>query len=372
MDNNRNIHRIIDAAQKIADDDNDQPGRAAATKNNMPHHPPPSASDDAPSIRPKALENFVGQEQLKKNLSMAILSAKQRAAAMDHLLFFGPPGLGKTTLAQIVAYELGVNFRATAGPVLTRAGDIAAILTALQENDVLFIDEIHRLNPSVEEILYSAMEDFQIDILIGEGPSAKSVRINLKPFTLIAATTRAGLIAKPLRDRFGLSLHLDFYNENELAAIVTRQTNIFNIKLGDQGAQEIAKRSRGTPRVAGRLTRRVRDHGVINNLAVINQDMVIKAMDHLSIDGLGLDDLDRKYLKCLAELYDGGPTGIDNLSAALGNEKDILEEVVEPFLIQKGFVIRTSRGRVLGKEGYDYLKIKPKKQIIIEDQLPLE
>ncbi|MDI9314106.1 MAG: Holliday junction branch migration DNA helicase RuvB [Hydrotalea sp.] len=322
----------------------------------------------AATIRPKLLADFVGQEQLKKNLSMAIQSAKQRGAAMDHLLFFGPPGLGKTTLAQIVANELGVNFRATAGPVLTRAGDIAAILTALQENDVLFIDEIHRLHPSVEEILYSAMEDFQIDILIGEGPSAKSVRINLKPFTLIAATTRAGLIAKPLRDRFGLSLHLDFYNEGDLAKIITRQASIFNITLGANGAAEIAKRSRGTPRVAGRLTRRVRDHGVINKLSVIDQTMVVAAMSNLAIDSLGLDDLDRKYLTCLAEFYSGGPTGIDNLCAALGNERDILEEVVEPFLIQKGFIMRTSRGRVLGKEGYSYLGLKPKNPIVADAQ----
>ncbi|MGI9461467.1 MAG: Holliday junction branch migration DNA helicase RuvB [Alphaproteobacteria bacterium] len=328
--------------------------------------------DSASAIRPKKLDDFVGQAQIKKNLSMTIGSAKKRNAAMDHLLFFGPPGLGKTTLAQIVASELGVNFRATAGPVLTRSGDIAAILTALQENDVLFIDEIHRLQPSVEEILYSAMEDFQIDILIGEGASAKSIRLNLKPFTLIAATTRAGLIAKPLRDRFGLTLHLDFYNDVDLGVIITRQTKFFDFTLGDGGSHEIAKRSRGTPRVAGRLTRRVRDHGVINKLKTIDKNMVINAMENLAIDRLGLDDLDRKYLTCLAELYRGGPTGIDNLSAALGNERDILEEVVEPFLIQKGFVIRSSRGRMLGKEGYDYLGIKPPSSIISNDILPLE
>lgn len=332
------------------------------------------ASDDNPVVRPTLLKEFIGQSQLKKNLSMAIEAAKTRRAALDHLLFFGPPGLGKTTLAQIVATERGVNFRATAGPALTRAGDIAAILTALQENDVFFIDEIHRLNPQVEEILYAAMEDFHIDIVIGEGPAARSVRLPLKPFTLVAATTRAGLMAKPLRDRFGLSLHLDFYNEEELSDIVARQASIFNLQMERQAAVEIARRSRGTPRVAGRLTRRVRDQGIIARATSITPALVTETMRNLAIDPLGLDELDRKYLHCLAELYRGGPTGVDNLAAALGNERDILEEVVEPFLIQKGFIVRTPRGRALGRRGYDYLGLKiPPNHVVPanQEELPL-
>ncbi len=323
--------------------------------------PEKTPDDEQYSLRPTSLSEFIGQSKLKDNLSTAILAAKMRAQPLDHILFYGPPGLGKTTLSQIIAKELGVGFRATSGPVITKTGDLAAILTNLQPRDVLFIDEIHRLNPQIEEILYPAMEDFALDIIIGEGPSARSVRIDLPPFTLVAATTRAGLITTPLRERFGLPLHLDFYTDDELRIIVNRLSGILQFKITNDGALEIAKRCRGTPRVAGRLTRRVRDYAVVHGIDEMTAEMADTALQKLAVDALGLDELDRKYMRCLAEFYNGGPAGIETLSAALAQERDVLEEVVEPFLVQKGLIMRTARGRMLAPEAWRYLGIMPPK-----------
>jgi Holliday junction DNA helicase RuvB len=307
------------------------------------------------SLRPATLAEFVGQEQLRRNLAVFIEAARGRNEPLDHVLFYGPPGLGKTTLAQIVARELGVGFRATSGPVIARAGDLAAILTNLQARDVLFIDEIHRLNPAVEEILYPAMEDRQLDLVIGEGPAARSVRIDLQPFTLIGATTRSGLITTPLRERFGIPLRLDFYTVEELERIVRRGAGLLGLALTDDGAREIATRARGTPRVAGRLLRRVRDFASVDGAAKVDARIADRALTELDVDTSGLDMMDRRYLSCIAENYGGGPVGVETLSAALSEERDAIEEVIEPFLLQRGLIQRTPRGRMLTALGFRHL-----------------
>lgn len=307
------------------------------------------------NTRPQKLDDFIGQEPVKQNLKVFIEAAKARSEALDHVLLFGPPGLGKTTLASIVAKELGVNFKATSAPMITKSGDLAAILTNLERNDVLFIDEIHRLNPAIEEVLYAAMEDFQLDIIIGEGPSARSVKIDLQPFTLVGATTRSGLVSTPLRERFGIPLRLDFYTDQDLKKIVLRGAKLFDMPLSDDGALEIAKRSRGTPRVAGRLLRRVRDFGMMENGKKIDHALADMALKRLDVDDFGLDAFDRRYLDCIATKYSGGPVGADTLAAALSEERDTIEEVVEPFLLKLGFIARTPRGRVISGEGAKYL-----------------
>lgn len=315
------------------------------------------------SLRPNSLDDFVGQREVCDNLKVFITAAKQRGEALDHVLLFGPPGLGKTTLSSIVAKELGVGFHATSAPMISKSGDLAAILTNLERNDVLFIDEIHRLNPAIEEVLYSAMEDFQLDIIIGEGPSARSVRIDLQPFTLVGATTRSGLLSTPLRERFGIPLRLDFYSHEDLKKIVLRGAKLLNIEISEDGAMEIAKRSRGTPRIAGRLLRRVRDFGAVSAKKVIDSQISDMALKRLDVDDFGLDNFDRRYLNCIVNNYGGGPVGADTLAAALSEERDTIEEVVEPFLLKLGFLQRTPRGRIISQQGYKYLGIKwPKKQ----------
>lgn len=309
------------------------------------------------SLRPSILSEFIGQEHLKSNLKIFIESAKTRKKAMDHVLFFGPPGLGKTTLAQIVANELHVGFKSTSGPILLKAGDLAAILTNLQENDVLFIDEIHRLSSLVEEILYSSMEDFQLDIMIGEGPAARSIKIDLPKFTLIGATTRAGLLSSPLRDRFGIPLRLEFYTYDELKFIITRNSELLGIAIDEGGALEIAKRSRGTPRIAVRLLKRVRDFSLVHGKKKIDQEIADISLTRLDVDKNGLDTLDRKYLRCILDFYNGGPVGVDTIAAVLSEKRDTVEEVIEPYILQKGLVQRTSRGRMLSSEGYRYLGV---------------
>lgn len=310
------------------------------------------------SLRPTSLKDFVGQREVCDNLKVFIEAAKQRGEALDHVLLFGPPGLGKTTLSSIVAKELGVNFRATSAPMISKSGDLAAILTNLEKNDVLFIDEIHRLNPAIEEVLYSAMEDFQLDLIIGEGPSARSVRIDLQPFTLVGATTRSGLLSTPLRERFGIPLRLDFYSHEDLKKIVQRGAKLLNIEISESGAMEIAKRSRGTPRIAGRLLRRVRDFGAVSAQKIIDEHISDMALKRLDVDDFGLDNFDRRYLNCIVNNYGGGPVGADTLAAALSEERDTIEEVVEPFLLKLGFLQRTPRGRVISQLGYKYLGIK--------------
>ncbi|MGB4102049.1 MAG: Holliday junction branch migration DNA helicase RuvB [Alphaproteobacteria bacterium] len=318
---------------------------------------PVAQSVDAESValRPLQLTDFIGQPELRANLGVFIQAAKVRGQALDHVLFYGPPGLGKTTLAQIVARELGVSFRATSGPVIARAGDLAALLTNLKPHDVLFIDEIHRLNPAVEEILYPAMEDFQLDLMIGEGPGARSVRIDLPPFTLVGATTRSGLITRPLRERFGIPLRLNFYSPDELAVIVGRAAGLLGISLTDDGAAEIARRARGTPRVAGRLLRRVRDFAAVAGQSRVDHKMADGALTRLEVDGHGFDAMDRKYLTLIAATYGGGPVGAETLAAALSEQKDTVDEVIEPYLLQCGMVARTPRGRMLTDTGYRYL-----------------
>ena len=311
------------------------------------------------SLRPQSLEDFTGQKASRENLKVFIAAAKTRGEALDHVLLHGPPGLGKTTLAQIVARELGVGFRATSGPVIQKSGDLAAILTNLQPRDVLFIDEIHRLQPAIEEILYPAMEDFQLDLIIGEGPGARTVRIDLQPFTLVGATTRSGLLATPLRDRFGIPLRLIFYTPAELTRIVARMAGKLAMNLTDEGAAEIARRSRGTPRIAGRLTRRVRDFASVAGITLIDREAADAALTRLDVDQLGLDAMDIRYLRRLAEHHHGGPVGVETLAAALAEARDTLEDVVEPYLIQEGFLLRTSRGRMLGDAGWRHLGLKP-------------
>jgi Holliday junction DNA helicase RuvB len=311
--------------------------------------------DVEPSLRPQQLAEFIGQERVRANLRVFIDAARGRGEALDHVLFAGPPGLGKTTLAQIMARELGVNFRMTSGPVIAKPGDLAALLTNLEARDVLFIDEIHRLNPAVEEILYPAMEDFQLDLIIGEGPAARSVRIDLAKFTLIGATTRTGLLTTPLRDRFGIPIRLDFYTDDELEQIVTRGAGVLGMAMTAAGAREIAKRSRGTPRVAGRLLRRVRDFASVDGAGEIDDGVADNALHQLEVDPLGLDSLDHRYLRCIADTYGGGPVGIETIAAALSESKDALEETIEPFLLQQGFIGRTPRGRIVTLKAFKHL-----------------
>ncbi|MGD9867429.1 MAG: Holliday junction branch migration DNA helicase RuvB [Hyphomicrobiales bacterium] len=307
------------------------------------------------SLRPQVLAEFIGQKRARENLKVFIEAARKRGEALDHVLFAGPPGLGKTTLAQIVARELGVNFRATSGPVIAKAGDLAALLTNLEERDVLFIDEIHRLTPAVEEILYPAMEDFQLDLIIGEGPAARSVRIDLAKFTLVGATTRTGLLTTPLRDRFGIPVRLEFYEPGELEQIVRRGARVLALPMSAEGAAEIARRSRGTPRIAGRLLRRVRDFATAEGASIVDAAVADRALRQLDVDGRGLDALDRRYLACIAENYGGGPVGVETLSAALSEPRDAIEEIIEPFLLQQGLLARTPRGRVLTGAAFEHL-----------------
>jgi Holliday junction DNA helicase RuvB len=307
------------------------------------------------SLRPQTLAEFVGQEQARRNLSVFIEAARSRKEALDHVLFVGPPGLGKTTLAQIVSRELGVGFRATSGPVIAKAGDLAALLTNLEERDVLFIDEIHRLNPAVEEILYPAMEDFQLDLIIGEGPAARSVKIDLSKFTLVGATTRAGLLTNPLRDRFGIPIRLNFYTVSELESIVRRGARVLGIGMTDDGANEIARRARGTPRIAGRLLRRVRDFAHVDGAAAIDRKIADSALLALEVDASGLDAMDRRYLDLVARNYGGGPVGIETIAAALSEPRDAIEDIIEPFLLQNGFLQRTPRGRLLTAIAFRHL-----------------
>ncbi|HQS09612.1 MAG: Holliday junction branch migration DNA helicase RuvB [Rhizobiales bacterium 24-66-13] len=307
------------------------------------------------TLRPQRLADFVGQAQARANLEIFIKAARVRQEALDHVLFVGPPGLGKTTLAQIMAREMGVGFRSTSGPVIAKAGDLAAILTNLEERDVLFIDEIHRLSPAVEEILYPAMEDYELDLVIGEGPAARSVKISLPKFTLVGATTRSGLLTTPLRDRFGIPVRLGFYTVEELEFIVTRGARVFGIGIAADGAREIALRARGTPRIAGRLLRRVRDFALVAEVETIDRAIADRALSALEVDGAGLDAMDRRYLNVIAEFYAGGPVGVDTLAAALSEPRDAIEEIVEPFLVQKGFIQRTPRGRMLTSGAYRHL-----------------
>ncbi len=316
------------------------------------------SGDPDKALRPQLLSDFVGQNEVRANLSVFIEAAKNRQNAMDHALFFGPPGLGKTTLAQIISRELGVNFKMTSGPILAKAGDLAALLTNLDERDVLFIDEIHRLNPKVEEVLYPAMEDFGLDLMVGEGPSARSVRIELQPFTLVGATTRLGLLTNPLRDRFGIPVRLEFYENEDLVKIISRASRLLNAKIDQSGAEEIAKRSRGTPRVAGRLLRRVIDFAQVEGNGRVTLEIAKSSLTKLGVDSLGLEGSDRRYLLQIAENYEGGPVGVETICAALSESRDAIEDVIEPYLLQAGLVQRTPRGRVLSKRAWEHLGIK--------------
>jgi Holliday junction DNA helicase RuvB len=320
--------------------------------------------DDQPeaALRPQTLSEFIGQAKVCSNLKVFIDAARARRDALDHVLFAGPPGLGKTTLAQIVARELGVNFRATSGPVIAKAGDLAALLTNLEDRDVLFIDEIHRLSPAVEEILYPAMEDFQLDLIIGEGPAARSVRIDLAKFTLVAATTRTGLLTTPLRERFGIPIRLEFYTVQELEEIVRRGARLLGLPLTDEGGHEIARRARGTPRVAARLLRRVRDFASVQGSGAVDAKLADSALSQLEVDSRGLDALDHRYLKLIAVNYGGGPVGIETIAAGLSEPRDAIEEIIEPYLLQQGFIARTPRGRVLTRLAFDHLGIVPPAQ----------
>jgi Holliday junction DNA helicase RuvB len=333
---------------------------------------PTEMQDDAAvdrAIRPRLLKDYVGQKAMREQMDIFIQAARSRAEALDHVLIFGPPGLGKTTLAHIVANEMGVNLRQTSGPVLERAGDLAAILTNLDKRDVLFIDEIHRLSPVVEEILYPAMEDYQIDILLGEGPAARSIKLDLPPFTLIGATTRAGLLTSPLRDRFGIVHRLEFYTVEELTLIVSRSARLLNLRMSPEGAEEIARRSRGTPRIANRLLRRVRDFAQVMSDGAVTLEVASKALEMLKIDQHGFDQLDRKLLHTLIDKFDGGPVGLDNLAAAIGEDKGAIEDVLEPYLIQQGFIMRTPRGRMATKLAYLHLGLQAPKAIGASEDL---
>ena len=328
-------------------------------KENTVIDPVSQANDSDRALRPKKLDDFIGQTGLKANLAVFIESARRRNDTMDHTLFYGPPGLGKTTLAQIISSELGVNFRMTSGPVLAKAGDLAAILTNLEEKDVLFIDEIHRMNSAVEEVLYPALEDFELDLVIGEGPAARTVRIELQPFTLVGATTRLGLLTTPLRDRFGIPIRLEFYSVEELLEIVLRASKFMKIQTDYSGGLEIAKRSRGTPRIANRLLRRVADFAVVDGNGTITKEIADSSLSRIGVDIAGLDNADRKYLKIIAENYAGGPVGVETISAAMSEARDAIEEVIEPYLLQQGFLKRTSRGRVITEKAWLHLGIEP-------------
>jgi holliday junction DNA helicase RuvB len=324
--------------------------------------PLPREDDVDLSLRPLSLSDFTGQKLARANLQVFINAAKARREALDHVLFVGPPGLGKTTLAQIVAKELGVGFRSTSGPVIAKAGDLAALLTNLEERDVLFIDEIHRLNPAVEEILYPAMEDYQLDLMIGEGPAARSVKIDLPKFTLVGATTRAGLLTTPLRDRFGIPIRLEFYTVDELELIVQRGARVMKIDMSPEGANEIARRSRGTPRIAGRLLRRVRDFALVDEATIVTRAVADKALHMLDVDAIGLDQMDRKYLNLVALSFNGGPVGIETIAAALSEPRDAIEDIIEPFLLQQGFIQRTPRGRLLTRQAFMHLGLPAPQQ----------
>ena len=318
------------------------------------------------SLRPTCLKDFIGQETAKENLKVFIESAKKRKITMDHVLFSGPPGLGKTTLSQIISKELDVGFKATSGPILAKPADLAAILTNLQERDVLFIDEIHRINHVVEEVLYPAMEDFQLDLMIGEGAAARSIRVDLAHFTLVGATTRAGLLSSPLRDRFGIPIRMEFYTHRELQLIVTKNAELLGISITSDGAEEIAKRSRGTPRIAVRLLKRVRDFAIVTNIDIIDKKAADAALKRLDVDPQGLDSMDMRYLKCILDFYNGGPVGVDTLAAVLSEKRDTIEEIIEPYILQKGLIQRTARGRALTQEGFKYLGAMPRNTQIYE------